>query len=195
MTQNLTVHAEMRPKARQWSSSPAVPRQSKKDHNRHMARLTTPQTRHIPVPPSLLHSPLLTSPHSIFQRPLSLPSTPTEEDETWLRDTVPLAAGENPKSIRGGKENHSFTTQRQRQTSGPGSEAENSEEGLKEDYDAPSTAHARSKSGADPISWHSTEPPASPPLVRIRQHYPASARSHTKRSTRTRTSEDDYFHV
>ncbi|KAF7970749.1 hypothetical protein HWV62_1526 [Athelia sp. TMB] len=45
----------------------------------------------IPVPPSLAHSPHLTSPHSIFRRVISNPILPTQEDEEWLRDTIPLS--------------------------------------------------------------------------------------------------------
>jgi len=45
----------------------------------------------IPVPPSLAQSPYLTSPHSIFRRALSNPPVPSQEDEDWLRDTVPLS--------------------------------------------------------------------------------------------------------
>ena len=45
----------------------------------------------IPVPPSLAESPYLTSPNSIFRRALSNPPVPSQEDEEWLRDTVPLS--------------------------------------------------------------------------------------------------------
>jgi len=48
----------------------------------------------IPVPPSLTESPYLTSPHSIFRRAVSNPPVvPSQEDEEWLRDTVPLSWG------------------------------------------------------------------------------------------------------
>ncbi|KAK0459534.1 uncharacterized protein EV420DRAFT_1641743 [Desarmillaria tabescens] len=57
-------------------------RQSRTSSNRHQ------NTMHMPVPPSLLQSPLLNSPNSIFQRVIS-PHTPTAEDEQWLQDTVP----------------------------------------------------------------------------------------------------------
>lgn len=43
-----------------------------------------------PIPPSLLKSPYLNSPRSIFQRKLSTPRLPSEEDEHWLQDTVPM---------------------------------------------------------------------------------------------------------
>jgi len=45
-----------------------------------------------PIPPSLLAKPsYLTSPRSIFRRTLSSPRLPSQEDEEWLRDTVPLS--------------------------------------------------------------------------------------------------------
>lgn len=44
-----------------------------------------------PIPPSLTSSKYLTSPHSIFRRTLSDPHIPSQEDEEWLRDTVPLS--------------------------------------------------------------------------------------------------------
>ncbi|KZP20827.1 hypothetical protein FIBSPDRAFT_861269 [Athelia psychrophila] len=48
----------------------------------------------IPVPPSLAHSPHLTSPHSVFRRAISNPILPTQEDEEWLRDTIPLSVSD-----------------------------------------------------------------------------------------------------
>jgi len=45
----------------------------------------------IPIPPSLLQSPYLNSPESIFQRNLPSPRQPSEEDEQWLQDTIPLS--------------------------------------------------------------------------------------------------------
>jgi len=45
-----------------------------------------------PVPPSLLaKASYLASPHSIFCQTLSSPWLPSQEDEEWLRDTVPLS--------------------------------------------------------------------------------------------------------
>lgn len=54
----------------------------------------------VPVPPSLAKSPHLHSPQSIFRRAISVPRLPSEEDEVWLRDTVPLAnqMGEEPRN-------------------------------------------------------------------------------------------------
>jgi len=56
----------------------------------HSLRLP-PKPVNIPIPPSLAESPYLTSPHSIFRRALSNPPAPSQEDEDWLQDTVPLS--------------------------------------------------------------------------------------------------------
>ncbi|KAK2460544.1 hypothetical protein APHAL10511_007014 [Amanita phalloides] len=52
-----------------------------------------------PIPPSLLTSPYLTSPESIFQREITSPSRPSAVDEQWLQDTVPLDTAE-PGAMR-----------------------------------------------------------------------------------------------
>ncbi|TFK26426.1 hypothetical protein FA15DRAFT_294438 [Coprinopsis marcescibilis] len=49
----------------------------------------------IPIPPSLLHSPYLHA--NRFHRD-DVPHLPSEEDEMWLQDTVPLGARSNPPS-------------------------------------------------------------------------------------------------
>jgi hypothetical protein len=51
------------------------------------------QPIHVPIPPSLIQSPHLNSPQSIFRRASSTPCPPSQEDEDWLRDTVPLLDG------------------------------------------------------------------------------------------------------
>lgn len=56
-------------------------------------RITTRPVQ-VPIPPSLLTSPYLTSPESIFQREIATPCLPSEADEQWLQDTVPLDAVE-----------------------------------------------------------------------------------------------------
>ncbi len=66
-------------------------RQSRTPSNRHQ------KSMHMPIPPSLLQSPLLNSPNSIFQRAIS-PRTPTAEDEQWLQDTVPATPTTGRKS-------------------------------------------------------------------------------------------------
>lgn len=45
----------------------------------------------IPIPPSLHESPYLNA--SLFKYDLSLPRSPSDEDERWLQDTVPLTQG------------------------------------------------------------------------------------------------------
>lgn len=42
----------------------------------------------IPIPPSLIESPYLKAPR--FRQESSAPCVPTEEDERWLQDTVPI---------------------------------------------------------------------------------------------------------
>jgi hypothetical protein len=56
-------------------------------------RITTRPVQ-VPIPPSLLTSPYLNSPESIFQREIVTPSLPSKADEQWLQDTVPLDAVE-----------------------------------------------------------------------------------------------------
>ncbi|KAG2077805.1 hypothetical protein BDR04DRAFT_1087387 [Suillus decipiens] len=48
-----------------------------------------------PVPPSLTNSPHLSSPHSIFRQKLAMPKTPSQEDDEWLRDMVPMNSGQS----------------------------------------------------------------------------------------------------
>lgn len=43
-----------------------------------------------PVPPSLTNSPHLSSPYSVFRRKPSFLKTPSQEDDEWLRDMVPM---------------------------------------------------------------------------------------------------------
>ncbi|KIY51097.1 hypothetical protein FISHEDRAFT_71389 [Fistulina hepatica ATCC 64428] len=45
---------------------------------------------HIPIPPSLVGSPYLESPDSIFRHHIASPQPPRPADEEWLQDTVPL---------------------------------------------------------------------------------------------------------
>lgn len=55
----------------------------------------------IPVPPSLQNSPLLQSPESVFRRPYPNTRSPGEEEERWLRDTVPMSIGSANSQIPG----------------------------------------------------------------------------------------------
>lgn len=44
----------------------------------------------IPVPPSLVNSPYLSSPNSVFRRKSSVLRWPSQEENEWLRDMVPI---------------------------------------------------------------------------------------------------------
>jgi len=57
-----------------------------------------PQPPHIPVPPSLKQSPYLNAP--LFKRNIPSPRLPSEEDERWLQDTVPVSSEHTPKLTR-----------------------------------------------------------------------------------------------
>lgn len=74
-------------------STPKTPSPQRKvmhDLSRNRSLRLPSQPAHIPIPPTLLQSPYLNSPQSIFQRAVSTPRLPTEEDEQWLQDTIPL---------------------------------------------------------------------------------------------------------
>ncbi|KAG2349382.1 hypothetical protein BDR05DRAFT_1055082 [Suillus weaverae] len=43
-----------------------------------------------PVPPTLTNSPHLLSPYSVFRRKPVIMKTPSQEDDEWLRDMVPM---------------------------------------------------------------------------------------------------------
>ncbi|KAG8217448.1 hypothetical protein J3R82DRAFT_5593 [Butyriboletus roseoflavus] len=43
-----------------------------------------------PIPPTLVNSPHLASSHSVFRRESSVRIWPSQEDDEWLRDMVPL---------------------------------------------------------------------------------------------------------
>lgn len=53
----------------------------------------------VPIPPSLLASPFLSSP--AFTRPTPVSHLPTERDELWLQDTVPLPVSPSPSESSG----------------------------------------------------------------------------------------------
>ena len=57
---------------------------------RHSLRIPT-QPPPTPIPPSLRESPYLNA--TLFNHDLSLPRSPSDEDERWLQDTVPLTQG------------------------------------------------------------------------------------------------------
>jgi hypothetical protein len=100
----------------------------------------------VPVPPSLAKSPHLHSPQSIFRRAISVPRLPSEEDEVWLRDTVPLSK-ETGGEIKDSSESGKSTEEELKQT--------------RESQEA-----TRGRSGELRVLSHSTTPPPSPPLVR-----------------------------
>ena len=57
---------------------------------RHSLRIPA-QPPPTPIPPSLRESPYLNA--TLFNHDLSLPRSPSDEDEQWLQDTVPVAQG------------------------------------------------------------------------------------------------------
>jgi len=61
---------------------------SKTSRRKSLTLLTV--TPNIPIPPSLRQSPYLRSP--IFSQALPSPTPPSEEDEKWLQDTIPIAS-------------------------------------------------------------------------------------------------------
>lgn len=86
------------------SSAPARSSSMQRPVRKKSLRLSN-QSINIPIPPSLLESPYLKSPESIFQRAATSPRHPSKEDEQWLQDTVPLPANareeceERPRSM------------------------------------------------------------------------------------------------
>ncbi|KAF8559507.1 hypothetical protein OG21DRAFT_1492832 [Imleria badia] len=43
-----------------------------------------------PIPPTLVNSPYLSSPNSVFRRKIPLPRWPSQQDDVWLGDMVPM---------------------------------------------------------------------------------------------------------
>jgi len=76
---------------------------SKKRSNNRQSLQLPPQRLDGPIPPSLLQSHYLNSPESIFQRSVSASHIPSEEDEQWLQDTVPLALDPQDKEMKRGR--------------------------------------------------------------------------------------------
>ncbi|KAF9562171.1 hypothetical protein CPC08DRAFT_722374 [Agrocybe pediades] len=60
-----------------------------------------PQPPPTPMPPSLKQSPYLNAP--IFKRDLPTPSLPSEEDEKWLQDTIPISSSSSASALEGGR--------------------------------------------------------------------------------------------
>ncbi|KAI0315530.1 hypothetical protein OF83DRAFT_1022117, partial [Amylostereum chailletii] len=65
------------------------PQLHRANSSKYLLRIKTPE---VPVPPSLAHNPLFQSPESIFRRTHIPIRTPTQHDEDWLGDTVPLSS-------------------------------------------------------------------------------------------------------
>lgn len=82
------------PRAALFRSSSVASTSRRVKHNltRKRSLCLPTQPLNVPIPPSLLQSPFLNSPSSVFQRLVSAPCLPSEEDEQWLQDTVPLNA-------------------------------------------------------------------------------------------------------
>lgn len=150
-------------------SGTTSPRSPKQDLGRatSMRRLCTGKDANIPIPPSLLQSPHLNSPWSPFQRTDSTPSTPSANDEEWLRDTIPLSA----ESSRIGRSD---------------STKENSRSPRSPRTEGGEMANISTRMRPDAT-------PTSPPLVRKRR----SSQSHQKVQTPSMrfacTGEQDYF--
>ncbi|KAJ3760910.1 hypothetical protein EV361DRAFT_370675 [Lentinula raphanica] len=69
--------------------SPTSPKQGSPRRSSSL-RLCKTKAAVVPIPPSLLQSPHLSSPMSPFQKASSTSTVPSPEDEQWLRDTIPL---------------------------------------------------------------------------------------------------------
>lgn len=126
--------------------------------------LQLPHKFDVPIPPSLLQSPYLTSPESIFQRNVSPHKHPSEEDEQWLQDTVPLSLDDRDDAKKRGRLSMSSTSSSQSHTS-----------------DDPNHAQF-SRPNQQPLSYN----PSSPPLVRWRHQihlappsYPGQIKVHS----------------
>jgi len=59
-----------------------------------------PQPPQTPIPPSLRQSPYLNAP--IFKRDIPTPNLPSEEDEKWLQDTIPISSSSSTSVLEGG---------------------------------------------------------------------------------------------
>lgn len=84
-------------KASTRMSSLAVP--STKSMNRRNSLRLPPQPPPAPVPPSLIKSPYLNAP--VFSSNPTSPRFPSEQDERWLQDTVPISTSKSIDSAAG----------------------------------------------------------------------------------------------
>lgn len=107
----------------------------------------------VPIPPSLLHSPYLISPESIFQRIVSAPHHPNEEDERWLRDTVPLTLHLSQEGGKGSRLSAPSAAPSQHPSHHSSAYPDHTQPPRPQSTDPPSLSHA----------------PPSPPLIRWRR--------------------------
>ncbi|KAF8162987.1 hypothetical protein B0H34DRAFT_302664 [Crassisporium funariophilum] len=126
----------------------------------------------IPIPPSLRESPYLNSP--AFKRELSTPRLPSDEDEKWLQDTVPigspLSATEGGFAAKANLDRRGSIAQLSRHsykppiiiTSGPTVSDDSDNSSSSSSFST--VSRGRSKSSRH-LS-HSLAPPLSPPIVR-----------------------------
>lgn len=148
--------------SRHRSSSRSVSPRRPAPMNRTKSLCVAPM--HIPIPPSLLRSPYLNSPQSIFQRASSQSQSPSKEDEQWLQDTVPIYATTQARSM--GCKRHSVSGALSHSSSDPSAiqmrrrEQDRSQRIIikRSDSHIPRTAYA----------------PSSPPLVRLRMNAPVT---------------------
>ncbi|KAF5330707.1 hypothetical protein D9619_005968 [Psilocybe cf. subviscida] len=78
-------------------SSLSVP--TTKSMNRRNSLRLPPQPPPAPVPPSLIKSPYLNAP--VFSSNLTSPRLPSEQDERWLQDTVPISTSKSTEAASG----------------------------------------------------------------------------------------------
>jgi len=107
-----------------------------------------PQPPHIPVPPSLKQSPYLNAP--IFQREISSPRLPSEEDERWLQDTIPVSSDNVASLDRANCKQSAYPS------SGPVSPA------IDSTPSSPSSGLSRGQSQVAKYLAHSLAPPPQP---------------------------------
>lgn len=137
------------PTANNSATEPLSRSSSSKYRTSRRQSLRIHQALNIPIPPTLLQSPHLNSPQSIFKRTVSAPRHPNAEDEQWLQDTVPL-------SLDGG-EDHG-----QRARSSRSSQISNASRGERgQSQDAQLLAHNAPPS-PPLVRWRGTPTPAPP---------------------------------
>lgn len=153
------------PKANRSITEPLSRSSSSKHHRRQSLRIPE-QALNIPIPPTLLQSPHLISPQSIFQRAVTAPRHPNAEDEQWLQDTVPLSPDGGEDQGQGTRSSRSSQI----------SDTSRGERGQSQD--------SRSQS-------HNA--PSSPPLVRWRNTHTPTPPTWTKSFSSPCLADQGYF--